>query len=247
MRNTILFIIFLCAAATAAIAAENTSPLVLVKGGCFQRGDVFSDVKNTDEKPVHEVCLGDFYIGRYEMTQWQWEEVMGSNPSYFKKGDNYPVEMTSWDEVGKFLDALNRKTGKRYRLPTEAEWEYAARSGGKNEKWPGTNDEAAIEGFAWLEADSDKSTHPVGEKKPNSLGLYDMAGNVWEWVADHYDKYYYKEQVKDNPRGPSEGEYRTMRGGSWRDRENRMRTTERRRGNPTYRSNYVGFRIALTP
>lgn len=242
-------VFILLAATSASISAdksvEKTSFLVLVKGGCFQRGDVFRDARS-DEKPVHEVCLNDFYIGRYEITQWQWEEVMDYNPAFYKRGDNYPVETVSWDDVQKFIEKLSQKTGKKYRLPTEAEWEYAARSGGKKEIWSGTNNEPVLGEFAWYDDNADRTTHPVGEKKSNGLGLYDMSGNVWEWVADWYDENYYKERVKDSPQGPSEGEYRVLRGGSWHDGKNRMRTTERRRGNPKYRSPYLGFRIALS-
>jgi len=146
-------------------------------------GDTFGDGKK-DEKPSHKVCVNDFYLGIYEVTQGQWEKVMGNNPSSFKKGNNYPVERVSWEDVQQFIHRLNSQTGRKYRLPTEAEWEYAARSGGKQEKYAGTNQEGELKEYAWFTANSDFQTHPVGQKRPNGLGIYDMIGNVSEWCAD---------------------------------------------------------------
>lgn len=144
--------------------------MVFVKGGCYQMGDTFGDA---DEKPVHEVCVGDLYMGKYEVTQGQWKAIMGNNPSYFKDcGDNCPVEDVSWDDAQNFIQKLNQKTGKNYRLPTEAEWEYAARSGGKSEKYAGTSSESELTDYTWHDknAASKAKTHPVGQKKPNGIG-----------------------------------------------------------------------------
>lgn len=136
---------------------------VFVAGGCYPMGDNFGN-GNADEEPVHETCVSDFYIGAYEVTQGQWEKVMGNNPSRFGKGRKYPVEYLSWYEVQEFIRKLNKKTGMNYRLPTEAEWEYAARSRGKKEKWAGTSRAANLHEFAWYDKNSDGQSHPVGEK-----------------------------------------------------------------------------------
>ena len=185
--------------------------MVLVKGGCYQMGDTFGD-GFTDEKPVHEVCVDDFYLGKYEVTQGQWQAVMGNNPAYFKNGDNYPVENISWNNAQEFIQKLNQKAGKRYRLPTEAEWEYAARSGGSGEKWAGTSNEAELGDYAWYYANSGNKTHSVGEKRPNGLGLYDMSGNVWEWCQDIYNAHAYQQHSQTNPIYEGSETSRVLRG-----------------------------------
>jgi len=220
---------------------------VFVKGGCFEMGDTFGDGYSY-EKPVHDVCVSDFYMGKYEVTQGQWEVIMGDNPSYFKNcGDNCPVENVSWNDVQEFIERLNSKTGKKYRLPTEAEWEYAARSGGKREKYAGTNSDADLGSYAWYIMNSGSKTHPVGQKQPNGLGLYDMSGNVWEWVSDRYDQNYYKNSPRNNPKGPSSGSYRVLRGGSWSGVPNAIRASYRFDINPSTRNYNYGFRLLRTP
>ena len=185
-------------------ASVTEDGMVYVKGGCFDMGDIFG-TGASDEKPVHTVCVGDFYLGNTEVTQKQWEDVTGSNPSKFQCGD-CPVERVSWINVQDFIKKLNEKTGMNYRLPTEAEWEYAARSGGLKEQWAGTNDEEKIGEYTWYGYTAEGCTHAVAGKTPNAIGLYDMMGNVWEWCSDWYDKEYYETSPSKNPQGPSEGQ-----------------------------------------
>lgn len=193
---------------------------VIVKRGCYEMGDTFGDGEK-DERPAHTVCVDDFYIGKYEVTQGQWGMLMRNNPSRFKKGDNYPVEMVSWYDVQGFIQSLYQKTGKRYRLPTEAEWEYAARSGGKREKYAGASRKSELGEYAWYNENSREKTllfwkkkprrrHPVGQKKPNGLGLYDMTGNVSEWCSDWYGVRYYSHSPKHNAKGPGSGKGRML-------------------------------------
>lgn len=172
-------------------AAGPDIEMVFVKGGCFQMGDTFGD-GNKDERPVHKVCLSDYYIGKYPVTQGEWKAVMGNNPSSFKDcGEKCPVESVTLEDTQEFIQRLREMTGKKYRLLTEAEWEYAARSVGKKEKWAGTSDERRLGDYAWYAANSGEKTHPVGQKKPNELGIFDMSGNVSQWVNDFYDEAYY--------------------------------------------------------
>jgi formylglycine-generating enzyme len=216
---------------------------VFVKGGCFQMGDTFVDGKR-DEKPAHEACVDDFSIGKFEVTQAQWEAVMSGNPSLFKQcGGNCPVEQVSWNDIQAFIGKLNSQTGKTYRVPTEAEWEYAARSGGKDEKYSGGND---IDSVAWYDKNSGGRPHPVGRKQPNGLGIYDMSGNVWEWCSDWYGGNYYKTSPKDNPQGPSSGRGRVLRGGSWCSNAADARAALRGRYGPGSRNNRGGFRLVRT-
>ncbi len=169
------------------IESSTGMEFVAVNGGCFQMGDNFGDGMADREKPVHEVCVSDFVIGKYEVTQGQWRKLMGSNPSKFNScGDNCPVEQVSWNDVQQFIQRLNSQSGRNFRLPTEAEWEFAARSGGKHEKYSGGDN---VDAVAWYGDNSGKMTHPVGQKQANGLGLYDMSGNVWEWVSDWYGNY----------------------------------------------------------
>lgn len=188
---------------------------VFVEGGCFQMGNPTPDDTNLYDSPAHEVCLSDFYIGKYEVTNEQWNVLMEPNPN-IGSDVKHPVRGISWDKIQIFIDNLNKKTGKKYRLPTSAEWEYAASSGGKNKLYSGTDDESKVGDYAWINNspfDSGDMVHPVGQKKPNAFGLYDMTGNVWEWVSDWHVEYYYIRSPKDNPQGPEDGGYRTIRGG----------------------------------
>ena len=217
--------------------------MVFVKGGTFTMGatsEQGSDAYDT-EKPTHSVTLSDFYIGKYEVTQAQWKAVMGSNPSYFK-GDNLPVETVSWNDIQTFIQKLNAKSGKKYRLPTEAEWEYAARGGNQSRgyKYSGSNDIGSV---AWYKDNSNRTTHPVGQKQPNELGIYDMSGNVYEWCSDWYGSYSSSSQT--NPTGPSSGSRRVPRGGSWTDIAWPCRVSFRYGYDVLSGLNFNGFRLAL--
>ena len=212
--------------------------MVFVKGGTFQMGSN----KYDDEKPIHTVTISDFYIGKYEVTQKQWKEIMGNNPSRFK-GNNLPVEKVSWNDVQNFLQKFNAKTGENYRLPTEAEWEYAARGGNKSNayKYSGSNN---ISDVAWYDSNSGNKTHNVGTKQANELGIYDMSGNVWEWCSDWYGKNYYSNSSQYNPQGPSSGSSRVYRGGGWYDYASCCRVAYRYYWYPDYSSINLGFRLA---
>jgi formylglycine-generating enzyme required for sulfatase activity/uncharacterized caspase-like protein len=215
--------------------------LIFVEGGTFQMG---SEKGSTIESPVHPVTLNNFYIGEYEVTQKQWQDIMGNNPSHFNDCQNCPVENVSWDDVQEFLKILNKKTGKNYRLPTEAEWEFAACGGtaSKVYEYSGSNNPADV---AWYKSTSGEKTHPVGQKKPNELGIYDMSGNVWEWCSDFYDNNYYFDSPQHNPQGPSKSSYHILRGGSYEDNISFIRTKNRGRTYPFDKGSYYGFRICL--
>ena len=215
--------------------------MVFVKGGSYKMGDIFGD-GYSDERPVHDVSVDGFYIGKYEVTQGQWLEVMGSNPSINEDGLNYPVEGVNWNDVQKFIKKLNEITGRSYRLPTEAEWEYAARSGGKEEKWSGTSTESELWKYAWYGS----KINPIGSKMPNGLGIYDMSGNVSEWCQDWYDVEYYKSSPVQNPKGSSSGSYRVLRGGGWSDKLSFLRASKRFDENQDRRHDNIGFRLALS-
>ena len=227
--------------------------MVRVEGGTFTMG--CQDGRDTDcyndEKPPHEVTLSTYYISKYEVNQAQWRAVMGSDPAglYNKGCDLCPVEGVSWDDIQDFLRKLNAQTGQNYRLPTEAEWEYAARggSGSRGYRYSGSNnlDEVAWYGSNYEQGNthgSQKSTRPVGGKKANELGLYDMSGNVWEWCSDWYGAYAAGAQT--NPKGAPSGIGRVYLGGSWASHPQRCRAAIRNNVTPTNRLNGLGFRLA---
>ncbi len=194
-----------------------------------------------NERPVHRATISRaFHLQTTEVTQGQWRAVMGDNPSHFKNGDNHPVESVSWKDVQVFLKKLNAlDPGKNYRLPTEAEWEYACRAA-----TIGTR-HGKLGVIAWYSDNSDSQTHPVGKKQPNAWGLYDMLGNVDEWCADWYGENYYENSPIADPRGPSSGEYRVQRGGSWYDAAYLVRSASRGRSSPPdNRDDRTGFRCA---
>ena len=229
---------------TITIPGTNVSfNMVFVEGGTFQMGSNDSEA-DSDEKPVHSVTLNDYYIGETEVTQELWEAVMGSNPSEFK-GSKKPVEIVSWNDCQKFIKKLNQLTGKNFRLPTEAEWEYAARGGNKSRgyKYSGSNN---ISDVAWYRDNSSCATHPVCIKSPNELGIYDMSGNVWEWCSDWYGKRYYSSSPSNNPTGPTSGSGRVYRGGSWRSNAQGCRMANRDRSTPDIRYDNLGLRLVCS-
>jgi len=203
---------------------------VSVPAGCFN-----------PDSGNKQVCLDAFHIGRFEVTQGQYKRIIGSNPSHFSScGDDCPVENVSWNDAQQFLQKLNAQTGQKYRLPTEAEWHYACTGGGKNEEYCGGNN---VDAVAWYDKNSGSKTHKVGTKQPNGLGIYDMSGNVWEWVSDWYGDSY--PTGNSNPTGASSGEFRVLRGGSWGGEPENVRASLRFRYRPGSRSSSIGFRLVL--
>ena len=209
--------------------------MIAVKGGTFQMGS--DDGYNA----VHQVTLSDYYIGETEVTQELWNAVMGSNPSYFYGNMQRPVETVSWNDCHTFISRLNELTGETFRLPTEAQWEYAARGGYKSKgyTYSGSN---AIDDVAWHWYNSDRTTHPVKTKAPNELGIYDMSGNVWEWCSDWYGDY--SSAAQTDPTGPATGYYRVGRGGSWDNDATYCRVAFRGNSTPTNRFSHLGLRLA---
>lgn len=258
--------------------------MVFVKGGCYEMGDTFEE-GDTEELPVHGVCLNDFYMSATEVkigefrvfvnstgykTEAQrgdgvsiWDESKWTNKpgTYWDntglpQSENHPVTGVTWNDALAFTKWLSRKTGQNYRLPTEAEWEYAARSGGKKYKYSWGNgmvymdDKMFKKKPTWRgsyekhdDMDMYVYTSPVGIYKPNELGLYDMTGNIWEWCADWYDENYYKNSPKENPSGPETGKEKILRGGSWSHSQRYVRCSSRFAANIDFRSNLIGFRV----
>ena len=214
--------------------------LIFVGGGNFKMG---SNEGWEDEKPIHPVTLSDFYMGKYPVTKKLWMNVMGSNPSPYLK-DDFPVINVSWNNVQEFIAKLNTQTGKQYRLPTEAEWEYAARGGtqSKDYKYSGSND---LDEVAWYSINSNDGPHLVGQKKPNELGLYDMSGNVWEWTHSLEKDYPYKDD--DGREDEKVVGTRVLRGGSLVSRTREIRCVSRPRYNLTTLNRYIGFRLCKAP
>ena len=217
--------------------------MVYVSGGTFTMGGTSEQGSDaaSDEKPTHSVTLSSYYICKYEVTQALWRTVMGSNPSNFI-GDNLPVEQVSWDDCQTFIKRLNSYTGRDFRLPTEAEWEFAARGGNysRHYKYSGSNN---LDDVAWHGDNSDR-THPVGTKHPNELGLYDMSGNVWEWCSDWYGSY--SSYSQSDPTGPNSGSRRVERGGGWCFIAKGCRSSIRFPDSPGFRDDYLGLRLVLS-
>jgi formylglycine-generating enzyme required for sulfatase activity len=237
---------------------------VWVPEGCFEMGCGDWMIGCTDsEKPPHKVCLNGFWMGRHEVTQQQWRRLMGSNPSdAMRCGNQCPVEEVSWNEAVEFARKLSAKTGYLFRLPTEAEWEYACRSSGKNQPYAGGESAGDV---AWYKENADGSPHTVGRKLPNELGIFDMSGNVWEWCLDSFDKDAFLKATRTlgNPVYVNDrfmdlyGEgytrilsilqgasgYRSVRGGSWKNTADRLRSTDRIKGDADSRRDWLGFRL----
>ncbi|WP_051617642.1 SUMF1/EgtB/PvdO family nonheme iron enzyme [Prevotella sp. HUN102] len=226
-----------------AIFDQLIADMVYVAGGTFDMGATSEQEIEAypSEKPVHSVTLSSFYLCKYEVTQELWEEVMGENPSYFK-GAKLPLEYVSWEDCQAFIKTLNAKTGMKFRMPTEAEWEYAARGGRKtyHNKYAGS---VKIDKVAWYYQNSESKAHEVGQLAPNELGLYDMSGNVLEWCQDWYGDY--TAEAQTNPVGPAGGSSRACRGGSWNYRAVNCRVSYRNDFTPSYRNSNIGLRLAL--
>lgn len=214
--------------------------MVLVEGGTFMMGSNDKEAKD-DEKPVHQVTVSSFYICRYEVTQKEWKAIMGNNPSVYK-GNDLPVESVSTNEVKEFITKLNQLSGKQYRLPTEAEWEFAARGGNRSRgfKYAGSNDPDSV---AWYGDNRLSGPHPVGKKKANELGLYDMSGNIFELCSDRYGEY--SNTIQTNPKGAPSG-FGTFRGGAWSHIVQNCRVSNREYGTTWFDvPYYIGFRLCL--
>ena len=231
---------------TDALAGKNASfkvvvfspppGMVFVEGGTYQMG---SNSGDDDEQPIHTVTVSSFYMDKTEVTQAEYRKVMGKNPSNFSGCDDCPVEKVSWHDA----NAYAKKVGKR--LPTEAEWEYAARGGSKSKgyTYSGGNN---LDAVGWSNDNSGGKTHPVAQKQPNELGLYDMSGNVWEWCSDWYSDSYYRSSPKNDPQGPNSGSRRVLRGGSWYNDDSSCRVANRYRYGPDGGSLDYGFRLVLS-
>jgi formylglycine-generating enzyme required for sulfatase activity len=235
--------------------------MVLVPGGWFQMG---SDREDEIDEPSHRVYVDSLYIDRHEVTQAEYERLMGVNPSRRKGADN-PVEQIRWADAVKYCNARSRLEGLQpaydvstwqcdfeadgYRLPTEAEWEYAARAGTQTTYCFG-NDSTRLKLYAWFKENSTRGPQPVGQKEPNPWGLYDMHGNIWEWCQDFYHEDYYRQSPERAPRGPETGKTRVVRGGCWNSRPDMCRSSYRNYGDPGYTDvcfgedvhGFVGFR-----
>ncbi|HWB64843.1 MAG TPA: formylglycine-generating enzyme family protein [Chitinophagales bacterium] len=219
--------------------------MVSIPGGSFTMGCANDD--DTDcyywEKPAHVVTVGNFYIGKYPVTQREWEAIVGPNKYSYRNCPDCPVENVSWYDAQVFINKLNQLTGNNYRLPTAAEWEYAAGGGTHSHgyKYAGDND---INKVAWYSKNSGQKTQPVGQKKPNELGLFDMCGNVWQWCSDWFNDKYYSNSPANNPTGATRATYRCLRGGSWWSEAKDCRVVNRDRYPPAARDDDVGFRLA---
>ena len=254
-----IFVIVLILLLTGCSRSVAPKGMVFVEGGTFEMG---SNDGDDDEKPEHSVTVSDFYIGKYEVTQGEYEAVMGKNPAgEYGTGDSYPVYYVSWYDAVEFCNKLSDKEGLNrcysgsgenikcdfnvngYRLPTEAEWEYAACGGNKSNgyKYSGSND---LKQVAWYSDNSGNKTHSVGETQANELGIFDMSGNVYEWCWDWYGDY--SSSSQNNPRGSSSGSYRVCRGGSWYGGASRCRTAYRSFRDPGNSSGILGFRLACS-
>jgi formylglycine-generating enzyme required for sulfatase activity len=226
------------------VAQEIQRDLVLLKGGAFTMGsDVARLLGVKDEGPEHTVRIGALLFGKYEVNQAQWEAVMGSNPSTRQGCMDCPVENVSWDEIQEFMARLNSVSGRKYRLPTEGEWEFVARSNLKEDMSHARDKKDFLRQYAWGAEDADKKPHPVGKKRPNSAGIYDLFGNVAEWCADWYEAGYYKNSGMENPGGPANGKEKVVRGGSYLINALDFRPSLRDKRKPGTKSKEIGFRL----
>jgi formylglycine-generating enzyme required for sulfatase activity len=235
------------------ISSEANMVLVFIPAGEFEMGSPMDELKRDDDEGQHRIKLTKpFYMGKFEVTQLQYREIMSENPSKFG-GDNLPVENVSWYEAARFLKKLSDKTGKKFRLPTEAEWEYACRAGTKTAFNTGTTIDSDFANYEATTPYADgiigkdlKCTSKVGSYPPNAFGLYDMHGNVWEWCSDFYDSEYYKVTPTVDPQGPqvNKGD-KVMRGGAWNERPNKCRSADRNNRGPKTNQPIIGFRVVM--
>ena len=231
------------------VIVDNVSfAMISVTGGTFDLGATPEQglYAAFDEKPPIQVSVNSFYLAETAVTQALWTAVMGDNPSHFK-GDNLPVERVSWEECQEFIKRLNIQTGMKFRLPTEAEWEYAARGGqfSKHQKYAGANDDVKSD-YIWLKDNSQSQSHEVKSKLANELGLFDMSGNISEWCNDWYFNSYANNGERVNPKGPASGVAKVYRGGSWDDKPMNCRVSKRFSMNPLFKNKLVGLRLAAT-
>ncbi len=213
--------------------------MIKVQGGTFTMG---SNIGEKNERPEHQVKLQDFSIGVFEVTQAQWKMVMGNNPSGSTVCDSCPVEEVTPAEVDTFIARLNARSGRQYRLPTEAEWEYAAMGGANSKHYYYPGGDSLFE-VGWTRDNASGKTHPVGQKKPNELGLYDMAGNVWELCRDWWNPGYYHKSPGKSPCNERKALFRVVRGGSWRSGPERCYNKARNRNVPDHHKQNMGFRL----
>ena len=222
---------------------ETGMEFVRIPAGCFEMGcGQWAGECEPDETPSRNVCVEGFWMSKFEVTQGIWKKIMGDNPSGFKKGDNYPVEQVSWNQAQEFVKKLKIAGGYTPRLPTEPEWEYAARGGGLKDVYSGGNDPPIL---GWYQKNSDGSTHPVGKKMPNAYGLYDMTGNVWEWCQDFYSQEAYGKSLGKKSTGAEQSIFRVRRGGSWDSEHRQVRTLFRGRYPADLQLESNGLRIVL--
>jgi len=236
INKTLVLIVLLLSGLLHANEEELLIDMVEIPAGSFIMG---SERGWHDERPARRVRISSFYIGRTEVTQGLWRKIMAYNPSINQLGDDYPVDSVSWEDIKEFMARLNSRTGRNYRLPTEAEWEYACRAGSTEDRY------GNLDAVAWYGGNSGGSPHPVGRKAANAFGLHDMLGNVWEWCADWYEEDYYIRAPDKDPAGPKIGFRRVNRGGSWYFDSSDIRASLRRNDYPELRHPRLGFRLAL--
>jgi formylglycine-generating enzyme required for sulfatase activity len=230
------------------LVREILDDMVLIPAGSFLMG---SNDGEDDERPIHNVLLNSFELGKYEVTQGQWVGLMETRPwqgsEYVEEGDNFPVVNVSWYQVKEFIRKLNRASGKRFRMPTEAEWEYACRAGSRTRFFYGSF-KLKLSQYAWYYDNAFKKQemhpHQVGKLKPNKWDLYDMMGNVYEWCSDWYKRNYYNKSPVQNPKGPKHSAYKVVRGGDWARTDYFLRVSSRRYYHPHFKDINVGFRLA---